>query len=116
MAVNTFRNNPWAGATNPFLDYLEYEPRAAYYDAPMGRSFREGSQGRQRFFQNQYQDIYNEFLGGLGEQIRGGERPTMRWTDYLANVPFTERYAALSPEQAGRTTRRYSPSTRQIYF
>jgi len=40
----------------------------------------------------------------------------VRWTDWLEQQPFTERYAALTPEMAGRTTRRFSPGTRQIYF
>jgi|TARA_R100000306_G_scaffold62174_1_gene67450 hypothetical protein len=104
------------GKNNPFMDFLETEPAAAYYSSPGGQAFRGGSQGQQRYFQNQFQDIYNEFLGGLGQQIRAGQVPTMRWAEYLENVPFTERYAALSPEQAGRSRRRYSPSTRQIYF
>ena len=110
MADNYF------GANNPFMDFLELEPTAAYYSSPGGMQFASGNQGQRRYFQNQFQNVYNEFLGALGSQIRSGQEPTMRWTDYLENVPFTARYAALSPEQAGRTTRRYSPNTRQIYF
>ena len=110
MADNYF------GANNQFMDLLELEPTAAYYSSPGGKQFASGNQGQQRYFQNQFQNVYNEFLGSLGSQIRSGQEPTMRWSDYLENVPFTARYAALSPEQAGRTTRRYSPSTRQIYF
>ena len=101
------------GVNNPFMDFLEYEPLAAYYADPRVSS---GSQGQQRYYQNQFQDVYNEFLGELGSQIKAGQAPTMRWADYLDTVPFTERYARLSPEQAGRSRRRYSPSTRQIYF
>jgi hypothetical protein len=104
------------GTNNPFMDYLEYEPRAAYYSSPASRQFDQGGEGQRRYFQNQFQDVYNEFLGSLGSQIRAGQAPTMRWSEYLDAVPFTERYAALSPEQAGRSRRRYSPSTRQIYY
>ena len=110
MATNYWGNN------NPFMDYLEYEPTAAYYSSPRGTSFSGGSPGRRRYYQNQFQDVYNEFLGALGSQIRQGGEPTMRWTDYLESYPFTERYAALPPQQAGRTTARFNPSTRHIYF
>ena len=106
------------GVNNPFIDYLESDPTAAYYSnpSPTAQRFMGGSQGQQRYFQNQFQNIYNEYLGELGSQIRAGETPTMRWRDHLEDIPFTQRYAALSPEQAGRSRRRYSPSTRQIYF
>ena len=112
-------NNNYYGSSNAFSDwtnFLEKEPASAYYSSPAGMSFYGQSPNAQRFYQTQFQNIYNEFLGSLGSQIRSGMDPTMRWADYLENVPFTERYAALSPQQAGRTTRQYSPGTRQIYF
>ena len=109
-------NNNYFGSNNPFADFFEDYPQAAYYSSPRGSAFSGQSQNTQRYYQIQFQNVYNEFLGSLGSQIRSGQEPTMRWSDYLENVPFTARYAALSPEQAGRTTRRYSPNTRQIYF
>jgi hypothetical protein len=115
-AYNYLEPSNYYGVNNPFIDYLEFEPRAAYYSSPASRQFTQGGEGQRRYFQNQFQDVYNEFLGALGSQIRSGQAPTMRWADYLDTVPFTERYAGLSPEQAGRSRRRYSPSTRQIYF
>jgi len=108
--------NNYMGSNNPFIDYLELEPRAAYYSSPSGMSFSGGSTGRRRHYQNQFQDVYNQFLGALGSQIRQGGEPTMRWTDYLESYPFTERYAALPPQQAGRSRRQFNPSTRHIYF
>jgi hypothetical protein len=105
---------------NPFLDFLEYEPEAAYYSSPKGwtgqNAFAVGSPNQRRYYQNQFQNIYNEFLGALGQEARRGEAPSMRWTDYLENIPWAERYSGLSPEMAGRTTSRYAPGTRQIYF
>ena len=110
----------WAGSNNPFMDYLEYEPQAAYYSSPAGwtgtSAFAPQSQGQQRYYQNQFQAVYNEFLGSLGSQVRAGGAPTERWSDYLEKIPWAARYAALTPDQAGRGTRRFSPGTRQIYF
>jgi hypothetical protein len=122
------------GSNNPFMDFLDTDPAVAYYSSPRAQAFMLGmpsegydpidpkdagvlgSQGRQRFFRNQYEDAYSEYLGSLGQQIRGGTAPTGSFADYLSDYPFTERYAALTPQQAGRTTNRYSPSTRHIYF
>jgi hypothetical protein len=108
--------NSYYGSDNPFMDYLEQLPaEAAYYSGPTATSFMEGPLGAQRYYQNQFQNVYNEYLGALGTQARTGQGP-VRWTDWLEQQPFTERYAALTPEMAGRTTRRFSPGTRQIYF
>mgnify|MGYP004453707231 FL=1 len=111
MATNNF-----LGINNPFLGYLESEPAAAYYSSPRGSAFMGTAPARREYYQDQYQNVYNEFLGALGSQIRGGGVPTMKWTDYLEDYPFTERYAALSPTQAGRGTRQFSPRTRQLYY
>jgi hypothetical protein len=111
--------NEYYGSGNPFLDYtdiLEVEPQSAYYSSPSGTAFMGQSPGTRRYYQNQFQNIYNEYLGAQGDLIRGGALPSLKWADYLDNVPFTQRYAALTPEMAGRSTRRYSPGTRQIYF
>lgn len=116
-------------ANNPFLDFLEYEPQAAYYSSPEGwvgqGAFAQGSPNQRRYYQNQFQNIYNEFLGALGKQAREGDVPTMRWEGYIDTVnkgndpnimSMARRYSGLSPEMAGRTTSRYAPGTRQIYF
>ena len=108
--------NNYLGANNPFIDYLDYDPVATYYSSTGAENFMGGSQGQQRFFRGQYQDAYNDYLGALGRDIRKGTAPDMNFADYLEDYPFTERYAALTPQQAGRTTRQYSPSTRHIYF
>jgi hypothetical protein len=120
----------------PFLDYLDIDPALAYYSSPAGLSYMAGmtpaayqaipmdaratqapaSQTRRRVYENQYQNVYNDYLGALGTQIRGGVAPTLRFADYLEQNPFTERYAALTPQQAGRSVSRFSPSMRQIYF
>ena len=53
MAENYF------GANNPFMDFLELEPTAAYYSSPGGMQFASGNQGQRRYFQNQFQNVYN---------------------------------------------------------
>jgi len=121
---------------SPFLEFLETQPAAAYYSSPGGMAFMAGmspaayqaipmdaratqapaSQARRRVYDNQFQNVYNDYLGALGTQIQQGAAPTLRFADYLERNPFTERYAALTPQQAGRSVSRFSPSMRQIYF
>lgn len=96
---------------NPFLEFLEGEPRATYfsYQNQFGRSPRQRD-----FFQNQFADIYNEYLGQLGSQARGGQLPTLRFNDVLSGLNFDQRFQRLSPEQRGESGRssQFAPSIR----
>ena len=119
----TTNNNPgggpganYYGSNNSFADFLTDYPQAAYYSSPRGTAFSGQSANTQKYYQNQFQNVYNEFLGALAQQGRGGQDLTLRFADYLETTPFTERYAALPPQIAGRTTRQFGPGTRQIYF
>jgi hypothetical protein len=100
------------GGSNPFASFLEDVPEAAYFslDKPFGRSPRQ-----ERFFQGQFQNIQNEYLGALGQQIRGGQFPTLRFTDFLEKFPFTKRYASLPPQSRGDFPRQFSPPTRFLF-
>ena len=101
-------------AANPFLDYM---PEVAYYSDPTAMSFIGTDPARRRAYNTQYTNIYNQYLGKLGQQMRQGEAPSLSWSQWVENTsPFTARYAALSPTQRGMGTRQYSPSTRHIYF
>ena len=101
---------------SPFSDFLEYQPQAAYYSSPTGRSFGQGSPNRRRHFQDSFQDYYNQYLGELGSRARQGEISPLKFADYLERDPFTERYSRLSPTQRGIYSQDYSPSTRFIYY
>lgn len=96
-----------------FLDFLEEEPRTAFF------SFQDQfgkAPAQQRYFQGQFQNIQNEFLGQLGQQIRGGGLPTLRFADFLSQFPFTQRYAQLSPFQRGERSAIFNPRTRFLPF
>lgn len=132
-------------ADNPFSDFispnfqnmvgqefLERTPRAAYFGAPAGAHFmrRPGQEdikdpSRKRFYQQNFQTFYDDYLAKLGEQAYGDmvpgigrqyETPTMSFRDYLAKDPFTEKYSALTPEQKGIYTQNYSPRTRTLFY
>ena len=85
--------NPWAG----FLEDDETGRQAAY------QSYRpQWGQGRQAgYYENQFGQMYNQYLGTLGAQVRQGQEPTGQFNDYLGgydwaggyrqNVPYGQR-------------------------
>ena len=116
-----------ANGTNPFEEYLdggsnwgsmllEQLPTAAYYSSPTGQSFGAGSPRRQRYFQQNYQNVYNQYMGALGEQLRSGELPDMTFENFLSSDPWTTRYAQLPQAARGVNTGAYSPRTRFLYY
>ena len=103
-----------------FMDFLEYQPEAAYYRSPAGLEFAGRSPAAQRSYERSFGDIYNQWLGHLGGMIRNpqlGDPMTARWTDWLESErPFEARYTSQTPEMRGAYTGSYAPRTRQIYF
>ena len=116
MANGNNKTPNYLSSDNAFGDFLEYKPEAAYYSSPKGTAFGGGSPAAQQFYERSFGDIYNQYLGKLGSQIRSGEAPTLKWTEYLEQDPFTDRYTALPPSQRCSYTGAYSPTTRRIFF
>jgi hypothetical protein len=124
-------------ATNPFADFISGEalgsqPRLAY-QAMMGdpnrtiKPWEDEGQARQemmfgnpyasrRYFQGQFQNIYNDFLGAQGRALQGGQLPSQTFTQFLEQYPFTQRYAALPPELAGRSLGSFAPRVQYSYL
>ena len=114
--ANDYFNNPFNQYTG---DMLEYTPELAYFSSPAGKTFAKAP-ARKQYFQRSFGDIYNQYLGELGSQIRGGGAPTMKFADFLENDPFTKQYGSMTPEMRGQYgsqgTRTSAPSKRFIYF
>ena len=117
-------------AENPFgnfyTDLLEDQPQMAYQAAissrfPQYDALPRPQQRQRDYWSGQYSDIYNQYLGERGQNIQtlaqGGTPQNMRsFSDYLENIPFTQRYAGLTPQQRGRGIRSFAPSTRYIFY
>ena len=101
------------GRDNPFLAFLEEEPRAAYFGF---QNLFGKTPARKNYYQNQFQRIYDEYLGTLGQQALGGQAPTTKFVDFMRAFPFTERYAQLPPSMRGEFPGRFNPLTRSIFF
>ena len=115
MAIN---DDPldWLGNWNTFQ--LEASPAMAYFSsAPFqGKTSAALSSPMQRqYWGGQYGNVINQYQGAMGSALRTGtEAPS--FVDFLQDMPWTERYTALSPSlRPGSSFGRFSPQTRYIY-
>ena len=105
-------------------DVLPFEERATYYSAepfgagtsaasPFGGGYSPASQ---QYWSGQYGNVMNQYMGTVGKSLREGEFPSLTFTDYLGQYPWTERYTALSPSmRQGGGISRFAPSVRRMY-
>lgn len=108
-------------SSSPFLsDLLEDFPAATYYSfqnrAGRPGSIPGGSAMEQQAFRNQYSDVFNQYQGAVGSQIRGGGMPTLRFGQFLEDYPFAERLGATPPSIRGLGgTTRFTPQTQFLF-
>jgi hypothetical protein len=96
---------------------LAKSPQMAYF------SFQNqfGRTPTQRgFFQGQFQNFFNQYLGNLGQQLRGtggqpGQVPTNTFSDFLEQN-LGQQYAGLPPSVRGMTTSRFAPQARFLNY
>jgi len=93
---------------NPFLSFLEDQPEAGYFSYQ--NQWR--TPNAKKYFQSQFSNIQNQYLGQLGQQIRGGGEPNLQFTDFLAQYPWMQQYQSQTPQQRGQDSSRYNPWTR----
>ena len=102
-----------------FSDFLETQPQALYQSFLTDPAARMPS-GMKRYYQNQFSNIQNEYIGQLARQMRQGELPTRTFQDYLSKDVFTRPEQADPMSRMGRFTgydrfRRESPYARSAY-
>lgn len=99
---------------NFFSGELEDLPEAAYYSAaPFSGGF---SPAAQRYWQGQRGNLQDQYMGEWGRQLRENQTPTLSFTDFLTDYPWTERYTALGPGlRPGSGTSRFAPGVRRFY-
>ena len=102
-----------------FSDFLETQPQALYQSFLTDPAARMPS-GMKRYYQNQFSNIQNEYIGQLARQMRLGELPTRTFQDYLSKDVFTRPEQADPMSRMGRFTgydrfRRESPYARSAY-
>tara|TARA_R100001086_G_scaffold236145_2_gene159452 strand:- start:402 stop:827 length:426 start_codon:yes stop_codon:yes gene_type:complete len=104
-----------SGMNPTFASFLEDEPRAAFF-AGVPRGMTMGADTARRAARDIYPQALSEFYGALGEQIMRGNQPTLKFTDFLKENPYTERMAALGRQYGGMRQQQFRPRTRRLYF
>lgn len=91
---------------NPFAGFLEDVPESAYFS--FANQWR--TPNMRRYFQNQFSNIQNQYMGALGSQIRGGGEPTLGFADFLSQLPWEQQYRQQNP--GAFSSSRFSPWAR----
>lgn len=97
-------NDLWQG-------FLEDKPESAYFSYQ--NQWRTPNQ--KRYFQSQFGNIQNQYMGQLGSLIRNNQAPTSQFTDFLNKFNWSQNFQEnASPGQRGLDTSRFSPWTRWL--
>lgn len=99
-------------SVNPFADFLEETPEAAYYSYinPSGRTPRY-----RNYWERQFSNIYNRYLGTLGTRARAGKTPTGSFNQFLSDFDFPATYLNdVSYEQRNPEFNAFVPSLRWL--
>ena len=69
---------------SPFFDFFETEPQGqrANYFGQLASQPRQ-SPNQRKFFESQFEEVQNRYLGQLGKMVQGGQSPTTSLSDYL---------------------------------
>ena len=96
--------------TNPFQEFVDEDERVAFFSQ---RGRFGGSPVQQRFASNQFSDIFNEYLGQLGQFAQAGINPNQTFPNFLFGVDFQDRFRRASPQQRGTAAglRNLAPET-----
>lgn len=97
--------NPWAG-------FLEEEPKSAYFSYQNQFGGPSQAPKQKQFFQDQFANIYNQYLGQLGMQIGQGDLPSKQWQDYMKDFDFSGWYKGQVPyDERNAGFNKFSPQT-----
>lgn len=72
------------GRDNPFFEGFETDPegrRANYFGRLQAQPRKSPNQ--QKFFEGQFEEIQNRYLGQLGRMVHSGQAPTKTLDDFL---------------------------------
>lgn len=85
---------------NIFGDVFEQDPlgRQALFQSALPQN---ANPFQQQLFGQLFEPTFNEYLGQLGAQVRAGEAPSLRFTDFL-NQQFDPQRALLRLPQFGQ--------------
>jgi hypothetical protein len=104
-----------------FSSFLEDVPRASFFSFQdqFGGGNGQGvsNPAQERFFQSQFSDIYNQYLGNLGRQIRNqpNQMPTGTFTGFLSQPNFfRNQFQSLPPSFRGINQLPFAPPSQWV--
>jgi len=102
-----------SSATSLLQDWLAAEPTAAYgaWNQQLG-----GTPAMNRYYKNNYGNMYQNYMGALGTQAQQGTMPTQSFGQYLQGYDAQKNYQNLPSYQRGYSPRTFSPSRRWINY
>jgi len=91
-------------------EWLEENPFEAFRGALQGW----GTRPQRRRLQDQFPDIYGDFMGRLSQQLLGGQIPTEDWVSQMRNPQdiFNQRWGQMTPYEKYGSTSQLAPSAR----
>ena len=95
-----------------WTDWLSETPSAQYYGS-LGQAGM--SPFMRRYFSNQYQPIYNQFMGALGGQVMQGQTPDMTFGGFMGNYPWMKEFSKLPGWQQGMN-KAWSPRSKWLVY
>lgn len=114
-------NEPLSGGADPsefWQGIIDSSPRETYFgfgNRPKGPSSggwgSSGGQNKRRYFQNQFQPIFDEFTGQVSRNLMQGQSTTQQpsFQDFLGDMSFNERFARIPPSMRGGNRGRFAP-------
>jgi len=99
---------------NQWLPWLEEEPGVGYQaliPQTLGPS-QTISPNFLQYWQRQFQPVYQQYQGALGQQVLAGGEPTLPFTSYLKNFPWWKRWMELDPAQRGERPSQFASGIR----
>ncbi len=94
-------NDLWAG-------YLNDNPDAVYF------SYQDQwkSPNAKKYYQEQFSNIQNQYMGQLGQMVQGGGAPSMEFADFLKNFNWGQNFQQNAPRSQTQNTSQFNPWTR----
>lgn len=92
--------------------FLEEEPRASFFSAaaPFGTS-----PVRRRFLQNQFGEVFDQYLAALGAGARQGSVPNLPFADFTSGFDFNQLFQQQPRFQRGASSQFFNPRTRFLF-
>ena len=86
--------------------WAEENPQALY-----GAMIPSTTPAIQKYWGNQYGDVWQNYMAKLGKMALGGNPPSLNFSEFLGTYPFSQYWNQMSPAQRGVRTGLY-PSMR----